>query len=80
MKFLIDNALSPIVAEELRQAGHDTIHVRDYGMQSASPESQVALLLTNLATIKEALEQGSIVILEAARIRLWSLPIGEEPR
>ncbi len=26
MRFLIDNALSPIVAEELRQAGHDTIH------------------------------------------------------
>lgn len=38
MKFLIDNALSPIFATKLNEIDHDVLHVRERGMQSAPDE------------------------------------------
>ena len=40
MKFLIDNNLSPLLAEGLTAAGHDAVHLRDLGMQ-AEPDPVV---------------------------------------
>jgi hypothetical protein len=41
LRFLIDNALSPLVAERLTAAGHEAAHVRDYDLQAASDEEIV---------------------------------------
>ena len=46
MRFLIDNALSPIVAGLLGAAGHYAIHVRDRGMQAAPDPEIIYLALT----------------------------------
>jgi len=52
MKFLVDNALSPRMAENLRDAGHDAAHVQDYRMGAAKDQ----------AIFDRAADEGRIII------------------
>jgi predicted nuclease of predicted toxin-antitoxin system len=38
LRLLIDNALSPSLADKLREAGHEALHVRERGMQASTDE------------------------------------------
>lgn len=42
------------------------------------PDRQVALLLANIDAIDTSLQTGCIAVIEAARIRVRPLPIGDE--
>ncbi len=54
MRFLIDNALSSGIAEGLRSAGHDAVHVRDVGMGAASDPELFAVAQAEKRTIVSA--------------------------
>jgi predicted nuclease of predicted toxin-antitoxin system len=52
VRFLIDNALPPLLAELLASAGQDAVHVRRYGKQAASDDADTdfAAILANQQT------------------------------
>jgi predicted nuclease of predicted toxin-antitoxin system len=39
VRFLVDNAVSPLVADRRRRAGRDAAHVRDYAVKAADDDA-----------------------------------------
>lgn len=66
MKFLIDNNLSPLLADALKAAGHDAVHLRDLGMQAATDHAVLEharadeRILSRLTPISAACSLGPV--------------------
>lgn len=68
MRFLIDNALSPVVAERLRTAGHDAVHVHDYGLAAASDDEIFARAAQEeRAVVSADTDFGTLLVLRRER-------------
>jgi predicted nuclease of predicted toxin-antitoxin system len=69
MRFLVDNALSPLLAAALLQAGHDALHVRDLGLQAAADETIMALAAKEARTVISAdTDFGTLLALHESRL------------
>jgi len=64
VRLLIDHALSPRLAEGLREHGHKAVHVRDYDMQTEAGPA-----------LEKELSEGCVAVIQEARVRIRALPI-----
>jgi predicted nuclease of predicted toxin-antitoxin system len=79
LKFLVDNALSPFIAEGLRSAGHDSIHIRDYNMQKTTDLEVFARASEEGRTLVSADTDLALYWLCATKKNRLSFPFGVAP-
>lgn len=69
MRFLIDNALSPLLAAGINAAGHEATHVRELGMQQAYDEAIMRLAASEDRVVVSAdTDFGTLAAFHQARL------------
>jgi predicted nuclease of predicted toxin-antitoxin system len=69
MRFLIDSALSPVLAAELNKAGHEAKHARDLGLRQADDESIMRLAVAEERVVVSAdTDFGTLLALHEGRL------------
>lgn len=51
MKFIVDSAVSPLLASELRRAGHDAVHTVECGLVSSADDIVLLRAMTEGRTV-----------------------------
>jgi predicted nuclease of predicted toxin-antitoxin system len=69
VRFLVDNALPPLLADLLVSAGYDSVHVRVYGMQAASDELILARALAEDRIVISADTDFAVILANQAANR-----------
>jgi predicted nuclease of predicted toxin-antitoxin system len=87
VRFLVDEGLSPLVAQALRELGHEAEHVRDVGLGGKSDEAIIAYAVEcGMVVITVDLDFPAILALTGATspsvvtLRVGSLPVPEMGR
>jgi len=69
VKFLLDECVSPRVAERLTEAGHDVVHLRDLGLLGAADERVMAAAAAESRVLVSAdTDFGELLAMRAATL------------
>ena len=79
MRFLVDEGVSPLVAERLQQLGHGAVHVHTAGLSGRDDGEVMSHAARNGMALSRRQEQGVVVSVTTRGLRVRELPIRRLP-